>query len=119
MKLFKSILVLFLFLFIFASVASAKPTLNWTAVADTATCTIAGYIVHQSSDDGLTWYTKDVGNVTSVDLAPFGIKVNDQFAVSAYSTSKMEGPKSEVVIYDGYSIPGKVNGINIRMEDLE
>jgi hypothetical protein len=111
----KKILLIALMIIAMASVASARPTLKWSAVEDTPTCKIEGYVVRYSA--GGEMHTKDVGNVLELDLAGFGIKTGDQFAVAAYSTRKDRGPFSEPVAYDGKDIPGKVIVIKISLEE--
>jgi hypothetical protein len=79
-------------------------TLKWDRVEPTEYCIIAGYNVYYGTTSSLEKRPVDVpGGSTSLELDPkeLGLSSNQiyYFAVSAYSTKNIEGPKSGTITY--------------------
>ena len=76
-------------------------SLNWSPVASTDSCVIAGYKVHYGTDSGQYTNSIDVGNTTSynLDLLPLEPTQIYYFSVSAYSDTNLDGSLSAAVSY--------------------
>lgn len=98
-------LVFFIFLFVIYPVlfvgSSFAATLQWSAVESTPSVTIEGYKVYYKTAQSSVTLAARLGNVTSYDLDSLSLVPTQIYylAVSAYSTTGLEGPLSVWVPY--------------------
>jgi len=99
---FINLFIIFYLLFISSSSAAV---LSWDAVEQTKTCVVAGYKIHYGTMFGQYPQILDVGDVTFWDLDLLGLVPNQRYflAVSAYSTTNLDGPLSISVSYTKYT----------------
>lgn len=101
--------LIFILIFFLTASSAFGAQLRWSAVENTDTCIIGGYKVHYGTDPEQLDQIIDVYNITSYELdnLTFLPATTYYFAVSAYSTSHLDGPSSNPIPYmDSPSIVG-------------